>query len=228
MQGDVNIVPIAALLADTTRANILFQLSDGRALTAGELARRIRVASSTMSAHLARLVEANWLRVETQGRHRYFSLADPAIVQALETLAVFAPPAAICSLRAAEEAKAVRQARTCYNHLAGTFGVALTDALLTKKILTASDEGYFVTEAGECWLDQFGLTPMLKKTHERLYAPHHIDWSERRHHLAGRLGAVLAQRLFDLDWIRRAPASRAVHITEQGKQEIVREFGLRL
>src|SRR6266700_4898502 len=117
MHGDVNIVPIAALLADSTRVNMLMALSDGRALPAGELARRARVTSSTASNHLAKLVESNLLVVEQQGRNRYFRIANPVVVQALETLAPLAPPASVHSLREAETSKAIRIARMCYHHL---------------------------------------------------------------------------------------------------------------
>src|SRR5437764_874571 len=141
MHGDVNIAPIAALLADPTRLNILMALSDGRALPAGELARRARVSSSTASNHLAKLVESNLLVAEQQGRHRYFRIAQPAVVQALEALAPLAPPATVHTLREAETSKAVRVARMCYHHLAGMLGVTLTQALVEQEVLIALDEG---------------------------------------------------------------------------------------
>ncbi|HZR41981.1 MAG TPA: metalloregulator ArsR/SmtB family transcription factor [Ktedonobacteraceae bacterium] len=228
MPGDVNIVPIASLLADPTRASILLSVSDGRALPAGELAQRARVTSSTASAHLSKLVEAGLLAVEKQGRHRYYRLADPAIMQAIETLSAFAPASPVHSLREAQIAEAIRSARMCYNHLAGSLGVKLSQALVDKHILDASDDGYTITSDGSQWLCNFGIDRALFKKQGYLIVPHHIDWSERRHHIAGALGAALARRLFDLEWITRTPSSRAVRITESGRQALQEEFSIGL
>ncbi len=133
MLGEANVAAVAVLLADPTRTAILMALLDGRDWPAGDLARAAHVAPSTASNHLNKLVEHHLLRVEQQGRHRYFSLADPAIAQALELLAVVAPAAPIRSLRASEAAKAVRAARMCYNHLAGKLGVAVSQANTTRE-----------------------------------------------------------------------------------------------
>ncbi|MBV9231958.1 MAG: winged helix-turn-helix transcriptional regulator [Chloroflexi bacterium] len=228
MLGDANIVAVASLLADSTRAGIILALSDGRAFPAGELARRIRVAPSTASAHLSKLVEAKLITVEKQGRHRYFRLTDPAIMQVIESLAVLAPAAPVHSLRESEVGGAVRSARMCYNHLAGKLGVALAQAMVDKGIFVSSDDGYLVTDCGREWFDEFGLDGIVLKKREPLFVPHHIDWSERRHHVAGALGAALARRLFDLGWIKRIPSSRAVRLTEEGQEELLKEFGLSL
>lgn len=224
MQGDVNIVPVASLLADPTRASILQELSDGRALPAGELARRAHVSSSTASAHLFKLVEAGLLAVEKQGRHRYYRIANPAIIQAIETLAALAPARPIRSLRESQIADAVRNARMCYNHLAGNLGVELTQALVDKQVLDASDDGYSITESGLRWLRNFGIDEAVLKKRGSLVVPHHIDWSERRPHIAGDFGAAFARRLFDLEWIIRTPFSRAVRLTPTGQQAIQDEF----
>lgn len=226
MPGDVNIAFIASLLADPTRVSILQALGDGRALPAGELARSSRVNASTASAHLAKLVENGLLYVEKQGRHRYYRLANPAIEQALETLALFAPPSPVRSLRESEVGKAVRAARMCYGHLAGALGVALTQSLVDRQIVVALDEGFLITDIGKQWLHNFGIDGPFLKQAGPLVVPHHIDWSERRHHVAGTLGAALARRLFDLAWVKQAPTSRAVHITESGRKALEKEFGL--
>ncbi len=220
MPGDVNITPIASLLADPTRVSILLALSDGRTLPAGELARRSHVAASTVSMHLSKLVEYQLLTVEKQGRHRYFRLADPSIVQAIEILAPFAPNTPVRSLRESEVAGAIRTARMCYNHLAGVLGVAISQALVDKGLLVSSDEGYTVTHEGEQWFHKFGIDVPRGNKHEVLFVPHHIDWSERRYHVAGTLGAALAQRLIELEWITRTPSSRAVRVTERGQQAL--------
>jgi DNA-binding transcriptional ArsR family regulator len=220
MPGDINIVPIASLLADPTRAIILQELSDGRALPAGELAKRARVSSSTASAHLFKLIEAGLLTVEKQGRHRYYRIANPTIVQAIETLAALSPARPVHSLRESQIAEAVRNARMCYNHLAGNLGVKVSQALVDKHVLDASDNGYSITPDGQQWLRDFGIDEAVLKKRGSLVVPHHIDWSERRPHIAGELGAALARRFFDLEWITRTPSSRAVRLTETGQQAL--------
>ncbi|QBD76083.1 ArsR family transcriptional regulator [Ktedonosporobacter rubrisoli] len=227
MPGDANIAALASLLADPTRVNILMSLSDGRALPAGELARNARVASSTASAHLARLEEFGLITVVKQGRHRYFRLTDPSITRVLEMLATYSPAAPIHSLRESEAARAIRRARMCYNHLAGALGVALSQSLVHKGILIENDDGYSITPAGQAWIGDFGLDLGQRHRHPVSFIPHHIDWSERRHHIAGNFGAAFARHFFAKDWIRRSPNSRAVNITEQGQEVLLSEFGLR-
>jgi len=228
MPGDANVAAVAALLADPTRAAILMALLDGRAWPAGDLARAVRVSPSTASNHLTKLVEHQLLRVEQQGRHRYFSLADPTIAQVLELLAVFAPASPVRLLRESEAGRAVRAARLCYNHFAGQLGVALSQALVEKEVLTKVDGGYLVTEDGECWLREVGIECSALSKRGQIFAPHHIDWSERLHHVAGALGAALARRFFDLGWVRRVPTNRAVRLTKEGEQAFLKELGLRL
>jgi DNA-binding transcriptional ArsR family regulator len=225
MAGDVDIATVAALLADATRVNILTALCDGRAFPAGELAQRARVAPSTISGHLAKLIESDFIAVTKQGRHRYYRLANPAIAATLEELAVLAPATIVRSLHDDAVGEAVRRARTCYNHLAGMLGVALTQALVEKQILLPLEDGYTLSEDGEQWLQDFGIDSMLKKK-DVIFAPHHIDWSERRYHIAGALGGAIMKRLFEMDWIRRIPSSRAVRVTEDGYSALKREFGL--
>ena len=225
--GDANIASVAALLADPARVNILMALSDGRAFTASELAKRARVAPSTASAHLARLVEYSLITVEKQGRHRYFRLADPAIVGILESLALFAPSTPVRSLHDSTIGGAVRRGRTCYNHLAGMLGVGLTQALQEKEILIAlEDGGYTLSKQGTQWFLDFGVNWAPLNRGAQLLVPWHIDWSERRHHLAGALGAAFMQRLFELDWIKRIPSSRAVRVTDTGQEALLKSLGM--
>lgn len=217
MPGDADIASVAALLADPTRAGMLLALSDGRAFTAGELARCTKVAPSTASEHLTRLVESSLLVVEKQGRHRYFRLTNPTIVEIMESLALLAPPAKIRTLGESESAQAVRRARMCYHHLAGTLGVRLAESMVEKNILHVTEAGYIVEDTGIRWLESMGIDQRPLKKRGQLFAPAHIDWSERKHHIAGALGAAIAQRLLALEWIKRVPASRAIHLTEIGK-----------
>jgi DNA-binding transcriptional ArsR family regulator len=228
MPGDTDIASIASLFADPTRASMLMALSDGKALPAGELARQARVLPSTASSHLAKLVEASLLVVEQQGRHRYFRLASPVIMEVIETLAVLAPTTPIRNLRESEKAKAIRRARMCYNHLAGELGVMLTQSLVDKQILTAIDSGFLLTAGGEQWLREFGVECAAMGKHGIVFVPHHIDWSERRHHIAGELGAAFARRLVELEWVKRISSNRAVRVTERGQQELQVQFGLHL
>jgi DNA-binding transcriptional ArsR family regulator len=222
--NDINrMASVAALLGDPARANILTALMDGRALTAKELAFAARVSAPTTSGHLARLTEANLLAVQKQGRHRYFRLASPLIGQMLESImAVAGPePGRLPSWRGGE---ALRTARTCYDHLAGRLGVALADSLCAAGHLALSADGGEVTEQGHAFLAGFGAEPVAGK---RVFCRPCLDWSERRPHIAGRLGAALASRCLELGWIERQRDSRAVTITAAGATGFADRFGIR-
>jgi DNA-binding transcriptional ArsR family regulator len=227
MPGDADIASIAALLADPTRAAMLLALSDGRAFTASELAKSARVAPSTASEHLGRLVEASLLAVVKQGRNRFYHLADPTIVEIMEGLARLAPQVKTRTLSASEHAKALHRARMCYHHLAGTLGVLLTEALVERQILHVADAGYVVEDEGIAWLHTFGIASGPLQKRGLLFVPWHLDWSERKHHAAGVLGSALAGRLFELQWLERYPSSRAVRLTTDGKTGMEQAFGLR-
>ena len=228
MPGDANIAVVASVLADATRVTVLNMVGDGRAYTAKELARQAGVSPSTMSMHLTKLMEYDLLTMEKQGRHHYFRLANPAIIRVLEDLAMFAPAKNVRTLRDATVADAVRQARTCYNHLAGKLGVELTEALLQKSFLQVVDDGYVLSQTGEQWAHNLGIQFPVRKAVNALFVPRHIDWSERRHHVAGTFGAALTSRLFELEWVRRIPTSRAVRVTEEGQRAFHCEFGLKV
>jgi DNA-binding transcriptional ArsR family regulator len=226
MPGDADIAAVAALLADPARVAMLLALSDGRAFTASELAKSAGVAPSTASEHLGRLVEASLLAVVKQGRHRFYHLADPTIVEIMEGLACLAPQVKIRTLSASEHAKALHRARMCYHHLAGALGVLLTEALVERQILHIAEAGYVVEEQGIAWLNSFGIASGPLNKWGQLFVPWHIDWSERKHHVAGTLGAALAGRLFELHWLERHPSSRAVRLTTDGKTGMEQAFGL--
>jgi DNA-binding transcriptional ArsR family regulator len=228
MPGDIDISAVATLLADHTRGMMLLALSDGRAFTASELARGARVAPSTASEHLGRLMDAKFVAVETQGRHRYYRLAEPGLVEIMESMAQLAPPPQIRSLNASEHARALARARMCYHHLAGTLGVRLTAALVERNILHAAGASYTLAAEGAAWLRDFGITGDFSDQAETVVVPWHIDWSERKHHIAGALGAALAARLLALGWIARRPSSRAIYITKPGIIGIASEFGVNL
>jgi DNA-binding transcriptional ArsR family regulator len=227
MPADPNFAQTAALIGDPTRAAMLGALLGGRALTASELALGAGVTPQTASMHLARLVEGQLLRVVASGRHRYFQLAGPQVAQVLEALATIAPPARVTSLRESESARAVRFARTCYDHLAGTVGVALTERLIERELIAKSDETYQVTDIGWRWLEQQAIDVRRVGQGRRAAARACLDWSERRYHLAGAVGAAITDWLFARAWIVRAEGSRAVRLTEAGRAGFATEWGLR-
>jgi len=230
--ADANVAPLAFLLGDPARAAMLWAVSDGRALPAGELCRIGRVTPSAGSAHLTKLVAGRVLVAESHGRHRYYRLAVPGIVNVLEALAAISDPIAAVSLKEAHAANAVRLARTCYDHMAGLLGVKITEALIEQRALVPGGREYVVTEAGllrfaELGIDVDAVHATARRTRRPLTRAC-LDWSERRHHLAGALGAALVTRLLELEWVARMPATRALRVTNEGRRALRREFGIRL
>jgi DNA-binding transcriptional ArsR family regulator len=209
-----SVARFAGLLADRTRVAMCLALLDGRAWTAGELAAGAGVARSTASEHLNLLVDAGLLAQERQGRHRYLRLAHPAAAQLLEDLgAVAGQPPRPTSLRGVRAAHELAAARTCYDHLAGALGVALLDALLTRGCITAA-EGLALTPAGRVLL--VDLLGELPGSRSRPLLRACLDWTERRHHLGGVLGAALCAELLQREWVVRAARHRAVRLTPAG------------
>ncbi|MFI5924361.1 ArsR/SmtB family transcription factor [Micromonospora sp. NPDC051543] len=217
---------LAALLADGTRAGICVALLDGRAWTAGELARRAGVAPSTASDHLTRLVRGGLLVEERQGRHRYLRLAGPSVARLIEDLAGHAPapPAPTTSLRAANATAALAYARTCYDHLAGRLGVLLYDALVAEGRLDRSS-GLALTPGGWAWAAGLGVPVDVLRAARRPVVRDCLDWTERRPHLAGALGAALRHRFTDLGWITQG-AGRAVRLTPVGRPALAESLGV--
>lgn len=215
---------VAALIGDPARANILVALMDGRALTAKELAFAAHVTPQTASGHLAKLTEAELLAVQVQGRHRYFKLASPLVGQMLESVMAVAGPDPRPTARWRHD-EALRSARTCYDHLAGRLAVALAESLTGSGYLELTSDGGALTPPGRAFLDEFGLTPVSGR---RVFCRPCLDWSERRPHIAGRLGSALATRCFDLGWITRLRDTRAVAITPSGEAGFASTFGIRL
>ncbi|MEU0490142.1 winged helix-turn-helix domain-containing protein [Nocardiopsis sp. NPDC006139] len=206
---------LAALLADPTRAGVCLALADGRAWTASELCRHTGVGASTMSAHLGRLVGGGVLVERRQGRHRYVALADEGIAALVEALAARAAPAATVAptLRAHRVRDALARARTCYDHLAGALGCAVAEAMVGRGLLTA-DLG--VTGRGREWFAELGAP--LPERGRRPLARACLDWTERRHHVAGAAGAVLCAHAFAAGWCERVGSSRAVRVTREGRR----------
>ena len=225
---EVNIAAVAELIADASRAAMLDALLGKEALPAGELAYRAGISPQTASSHLAKLVAGGLLVLTNQGRHRYYALANAEVAHALEVLATIAPPAPIRSLRESIAVEQLCFARTCYDHLAGKLGVEVTQVLLDAQLLTRGDQDYGVTKEGACFLTHFGLDLERIQQQRRSFARQCLDWSERRYHLAGGLGAGLAEQLFLRGWIQRISSSRAVRVTGSGREGLQKEFGLRV
>jgi len=218
---------IAALFGDPTRAGIVTSLQDGRARPAGELARLVAVTPATASGHLARLVEGGVLRVEPRGRHRYFRIAGPEVADALETLGqLLEPRAAKQATNGASEPLA--SARMCYDHVAGRLGVGITDALLEKRLLIWREQSFALSPAGRRWFERMGIDVGILERGRRPLLRRCLDWTERREHLGGALGAALAMDLLERDWIRRERGSRALLVTREGRTGLARTLGVRV
>ncbi len=217
---------LAGLLADETRARFCLALLDGRAWTAGELARLAGVAPATASGHLDKLVGGGLLTEERQGRHRYVRLADSASAQLVEELAAHAgPPPAPRSLRGSSANTAMARARTCYDHLAGRLGVVITDALLERGLLQ-QDTGFAVTEDGLRWFDALGVDLTARPRGRRPPARACLDWTERRPHLAGVAGAALCRHALDAGWCERIGSRRALRVTDTGRRALLDLLGI--
>ncbi len=229
-----DIATIAALIGDPARANILSALMGGQALTAGELSWHAGVGAPTTSGHLAKLSEAGLLVMERQGRHRYYRLASADIAHTMESLMALAATGPRRHRPPGPKDEALRTARTCYDHLAGRLGTALAGSLDARGHVIVGDGGALVTEAGRDFLAGLGagLGAVLADGNGdgagggRPLCRVCLDWSERRHHLAGRLGAALLTCSLERGWIARIPDSRAVTITDAGKQAFSTVFGI--
>lgn len=223
-----SLAEVAALIGDPARANILQALSDGRALTAGELAWHAGVSAQTTSGHLAKLAEAQLIAPEKQGRHRYFRLASPRVAEAMEALMLVAADGPKRHRPTGPRDEAMRTARTCYDHLAGKLAVAIADGLSARRHIILSDGAAAITETGHRFFQEFGLDLEAGAKSSRPLCRTCLDWSERRSHLAGRLGAGICQRCLDLGWIKRGRDSRAVAFTPLGITGFRQTFGIDL
>jgi DNA-binding transcriptional ArsR family regulator len=213
---------LARALGEPSRARMLALLMEGRALTAKELAYGVGIDPATGTAHLRRLHAEGLLNVVAQGRHKYFRLASPQVAALVEQMMVASASAAPQPPRD----EPIRRARYCYDHLAGVLGTSLLAAWLDHGVLEAMDGGYAVTPAGASWFRAFGVDTEALRGGRRSYARACLDWSERRDHLAGALGAAVAERMVAAGWIERVRRSRVVHVTELGRHELARQLGI--
>jgi len=225
MEPDVS--TIASLLADPTRAALIGQLMSGRAHTAGELARACRVTPATMSAHLNRLMDAGAVEVRPQGRHRYFRLVNPLVARAYEALSALSPSGPTSSLSSSLVKEALGRARTCYDHLAGQLGCAMTDALVVAGHLVPSRTGFSLSAAGSAMLTGVGVDVEAAESRRRRFAYPCLDWSERRDHLGGALAAELLSCAVGSGWVKTRTGNRAVDVTARGRVALREHFDIR-
>jgi len=218
---------IASLVGDPARANMLTALMTGRALTASELAHEAGVTRQTASSHLSKLEVGGLIEPEKQGRHRYYRLSDPDVAGVLEGLAGLAARAGHMRVRTGPKDPALRRARICYDHLAGELGVAIADSLIRHGHLILGPDGGEVTDSGETFLAEAGIDVAGSRRRRRAFCRPCLDWSERRYHLAGAIGAAIAERCFEMKWVKRIEESRALQITPVGEKGLLATFGIK-
>jgi DNA-binding transcriptional ArsR family regulator len=227
MVAAANLVEVAALVGDTARATMLNALMGGQSLTATELAYCANISRSTASGHLSKLVAARLLTITRKRRFSYYRIASPLVATMLESIKVVAaievPPRH--RPRSAHD-DALRFARSCYDHLAGQLGVAITDALVAMGHIVLTDEGGEVTSSGGCFLSAFGadLTPRSR----RIFCQPCLDWSERRYHLKGLVGARILDRLLELGWLKCVSGGRALQLTSPGRAGLSEIFQIEI
>jgi DNA-binding transcriptional ArsR family regulator len=228
MTADVLMAEVAALVGDPARANILGALMGGRALTAGELVHVAGVSPQTTSGHLGKLADGRLITCVRQGRHRYYRLATSRVAEMLEGIMAVVADTPARHRPASKLDDAMRAARTCYDHFAGRLGVGLSDTLCERGHIALADGGGEVTERGVVFFREFGIDLAAARSRRRIFCRPCLDWTERRPHLGGSMGAALAQRCFDLGWIERMRESRAVLVTSKGRRGLSEVFGLSL
>jgi DNA-binding transcriptional ArsR family regulator len=210
----------AALIADPARAAMLTALLDGAVRSAGELAIVAGISAHSASMHLAQLLQGGFVKVSRDGRYRHYCLAGARIAQAVESLGSISTPQAY---RPSGASQALCYARTCYDHLAGNLAVRLTAALERKRFIVAQGEReYELTAGGERFLRGWGIDVDELRRSRRNFARRCLDWTERREHLAGAVGAAICQKLMEFRWITRGQRSRAVHLSRTGERELTR------
>jgi DNA-binding transcriptional ArsR family regulator len=211
---------LSAQLADPARATMIMSLMDGSSRSAGELGLAANVSPSSASGHLSRLVDSRILTNTKQGRHKYYRIATAAVAHAVEALQIVASTGTVLRQVGQSTLNPFAFARTCYDHLAGKLGVEVTAALQRQKILSLAGKGYEITSKGRDWLDDFGVDWRELQSERRSLALQCLDFTERRPHLAGALGAAMLKRMIELDWIAKNRVPRSVRLTSKGRTEL--------
>ncbi|MCX2679569.1 metalloregulator ArsR/SmtB family transcription factor [Galbibacter sp. EGI 63066] len=215
---------VASLLGDKARAAMLWSLLDGKAYTATELAVCADISRQSASNHLSKLIDAEFLVVEKQGRHRYYRLANERIAQVIESMASLIPDKQVKTIHTEPKSQKIAYARTCYDHLAGEIAVKITTSLVEQKIIQPIGKEYNITDFGNEWFKELGINTEKLKLKKRSFARKCLDWTERKHHLAGALGAALLETMLEKDWIRKKQNTREVLITPLGMKKINEKF----
>jgi DNA-binding transcriptional ArsR family regulator len=227
MKSGPDIAMVASLVGDPGRANMLTALLSGRALTASELAQEAGVTPQTASSHLSKLETGGLIEPEKQGRHRYYRLADADVADLLEGLAGLAARAGHMRVRTGPKEPALRRARICYDHLAGDLGVQMLDSMVRQKLVRHRKQDILLTSEGERFLFRhMQISCEMLEHPRRPVCKACLDWSERRHHLAGTLGAALMKRFGELKWAARdtTPGSRIVNFSRNGERHFTALF----
>ncbi len=227
MNATYPIAAVAELIGEPARAAILIALADGRALAAGELARVAGVSAQSASGHLSKLVGGGLLWVHREGRHRYYTMASPEVGHAVEALGAIATKPHGAGLSRSPETRALYNLRSCYDHLAGRVAVELTSAFEKSRMIQLRGErDYELGPEGPIRFEAFGLDTAALRRFRRRFARRCLDWTERRPHVAGALGAAILSRLMALGWVARLPKTRALRITSRGAGELEGRFGI--
>ena len=217
-------IKTATLIGDATRASILWNLLDGKAFTATELAIAVETSAQNISMHLGKLLDADLISVEKQGRHKYYRFSNKEVAYAVEAMANLIPKPEISAKKKTENYPPIKYCRTCYDHLAGKIGVALAESLLQQKIIIEKNNTFEITSEGEKWFSDFGVNIGDAKKQKRIFLKPCLDWSERRYHIAGSVGTLLLNKMLEQDWIRRTKDSRVIIITAKGEKEMLKSF----
>ena len=224
MKDGPDIALLGSLMGDPARANMLTALMSGKALTVSELATEAGVTLPTTSAHLAKLEAGGLVRRRKQGRHRYFSLADGDVASVLESMMGLAAKKGHSRVRTGPKEPALQKARVCYNHLAGDLGVQMFDSLVAETHLSRDDEHVELTDVGRAFISDFGIDVAALETSRRPLSKSCLDWSVRRTHLAGSLGAAFLDRFRELGWAERLAGSRIVQFSATGEKKFLNHF----
>ena len=214
----------AALIGDRSRAKILWALLDGRSYTATELANFADLTRQAASNHLTKLIQGGLIVVEQQGRHRYFRLAGPEIARSIEGIARLIPTHKLERIKRPMPNRGLISARTCYDHLAGELAIKIQESLLAQNIMVHKDGTYQITTKGWLWLKALGIDTKKLLKGKRVHARPCLDWTERKHHVAGALGKALLDLMIDRDWLRKKSSGREVVITSKGARLLKEHF----
>jgi DNA-binding transcriptional ArsR family regulator len=225
MDTGPKIAQVAALIGDPARANMLSTLMDGRTLTASELAYVSGVAPQTASGHLAKLSDAGLLALAKRGRRRYLRLASPHVARVLEGLMVVAQDGPARQRNLWRGGETLRHARTCYDHMAGRIAVAIADRLVQQSFIVLDEDGGQLTDAGRSFFNELGVDLRLA-SRRRVFCRPCLDWSERRPHLAGTVGAAILHHALEHDWVEHVRDSRALVVTPVGVRKLATTFGI--